>query len=388
MEQLRKLDAFPKALDDFRVRTRSGAVVSLVALALMVLLFFSELNYFLQVETVDHLFVNIESNSTRVMVSFDISFPVIPCDLLSIDAVDDMGLPQPMLSSEIYKHKIDQEGKKIGDARPHEIGNSIRTEEEVKALAKLPDVSATEAICGNCYGAAPTGTCCNTCQEVRDAYANIGWRFKPQDVLQCRREAALETLHDANEKEGGCQIYGHLHLGTSGHFHIAPHSHVHKQGSAYEGFNLLDLLTFTFAQFNITHTVHSLSFGDNFPGFKSPLDGQVRVLQDTHGMYQYYIKVVPTKYKKYNDVNEIESNQYAVTEHLRHLSPGSGRGLPGVYFYYELSPVLAVFQETRGTFLRFITSVCAILGGLFTVMGLVDKVVNVILAYFKKDIAF
>ena len=151
---------------------------------------------------------------------------------------------------------------------------------------------------------------------------------------------------------------------------------------------MFDLLSFTFAQFNITHTVNSLSFGDNFPGFKSPLDGQVRILQDTHGMYQYYIKVVPTKYKKYNDVNEIESNQYAVTEHLRHLSPGSGRGLPGVYFYYELSPVLAVFEETRGTFLRFITSVCAILGGLFTVMGLVDKVVNVVLTYLKNDGVF
>jgi len=386
MESLRKLDAFPKALDDFRVRTRSGAIVSLAALAMMVLLFISELKYFLRLETVDHLFVNTESNSTSVMVSFDLSFPIIPCDLLSIDAVDDMGLAQPMLSSEIYKHKIDKEGKKIGDAKPHAVGNSIRTEEEVKALAKLPDVSPSEANCGNCYGSAPAGTCCNTCQDVRDAYANIGWRFKPQDVLQCRREAALETLHDANEKEGGCQIYGHLLLSrTSGHFHIAPHTNMHKQGSAQESFNLFDLLSFTFAQFNITHTVNSLSFGENFPGFKSPLDGQVRVLQDTHGMYQYYIKVVPTKYKKYNDVNEIESNQYAVTEHLRHLSPGSGRGLPGVYFYYELSPVLAVFEETRGTFLRFITSVCAILGGLFTVMGLVDKVVSWILIYFRKD---
>ncbi len=41
------------------------------------------------------------------------------------------------------------------------------------------------------------------------------------------------------------------------------------------------------------------------------------------GMYQYYVKVVPTRYK-YLAGNEIESNQYAVTEHMRHLSPGSG----------------------------------------------------------------
>jgi hypothetical protein len=58
---------------------------------------------------------------------------------------------------------------------------------------------------------------------------------------------------------------------------------------------------------------------------------------------------------------------------MRHLSPGSGRGLPGVYFYYELSPVQAVFEEKRGGgLLKFVTSVCAIVGGAYTVMGLVD----------------
>ena len=56
-------------------------------------------------------------------------------------------------------------------------------------------------------------------------------------------------------------------------------------------FNLLDLIAFTFDQFNISHTINSLSFGDNFPGIKSPLDGESRIVEDTHGMYQYYIKV-------------------------------------------------------------------------------------------------
>ncbi len=69
----------------------------------------------------------------------------------------------------------------------------------------------------------------------------------------------------------------------------------------------------------------------------------------------------------------MESNQFSVTEHLRHVTAGSGRGLPGVWFFYELSPIHAVFEETkRSTFLEFTASVCAILGGVFTLFGVID----------------
>jgi hypothetical protein len=64
-------------------------------------------------------------------------------------------------------------------------------------------------------------------------------------------------------------------------------------------------------------------------GFKSPLRQQVRVVEDGYGMYQYYIKVVPTVYRFLDDRPPAVSNQYAVTEHLRHVNPGSNRGLPG-----------------------------------------------------------
>lgn len=95
-------------------------------------------------------------------------------------------------------------------------------------------------------------------------------------------------------------------------------------------------------------------------------------MEDTHGMYQYYLKVVPTKYKPYGGKPAIVSNQYSVTEHVSHLMPGSGRGFPGVYFYYEVSPIQAVFKEKRGTYLKFIITCCAIIGGAFSVMRIVD----------------
>ena len=330
-------------------------------------------------------------NTTRtdkLKVSFDMSFPEIACKLLSLDAIDDTGLSQKNTVHEIFKHKLSKDGVREGIPERHELGNTIRTEEELAELTKLATFEKpADPKCGNCYGAGSKGQCCNTCDEVKRAYEKLGWRFKTQGVSQCSSESFLENMKDQFAEDGGCQIYGTLVLNkASGHFHIAPHKQLHTGGAQTGLFNLMDLISFTFDQFNITHTINSLSFGDHFPGINSPLDGQHRAIEDTHGMYQYYIKVVPTRYKALGDAVEIESNQYAVTEHMRHLSPGSGRGLPGVYFYYELSPIQASFEEKRGGLLRFLTSVCAIVGGMFTVMGLVDGFVNGASAYLNRGL--
>lgn len=393
---IRFLDAFPKTMDDFRVKTLSGAVVSIISLLLMVVLLFSEASYHMSTETVDHLYVNTTRSST-LKVSLDISFHEIPCKMLSLDVVDDAGASQVGTYHQLFKHRLSPTGEQEGEPELHAPGDTLTSEETMEQLIKEHEertgvkVSIDKPLgdndCGNCYGAGEKGGCCNSCQEVKDAYERSGWRFKAQGISQCQRESFLEHMHDQFAEDGGCQLYGQMILNkASGHFHIAPHKDLHK-GSMQAGlFSLMDLISFTFDQFNITHTVNTLSFGNTYPGIESPLDGQKRTVEDTHGMYQYYVKIVPTRYQALGQ-SEIESNQYSVTEHLRHLSPGSGRGLPGVYFYYEISPISAlVTEKRRGALFPFLTSCCAILGGVFTVMGLVDVVLGGVIAWFQKTL--
>lgn len=381
LETFKKIDAFPKAFDDFKVKTTSGAVVSIISVLIMTLLFIAEMQYYLKTEVVDHLYVN-TTRTDKLKVDFDISFPEVPCNLLSLDAADDTGMPQKDAVHEIYKHKITS-GKRVGVAERAELGDTLQTEKQLEDMTaedseKLRIIKEQIGSCGNCYGAAAAGLCCNTCDDVKAAYARMGWRFKPQGIIQCTSEAFLANMKEQFAEDGGCQIFGELELSKgSGQFHIAPHKKIHQGGkdNQQQGlFNLMDLISFTFDQFNVSHTINTLSFGDNFPGINSPLDGQTRKVQDTHGMYQYYVKVVPTKYKALGSNNEIQSNQYSATEHISHLAPGSGRGLPGVYFYYEVSPIQARFEEKRrtGGLLGLITSLCAIIGGAFSLMGLVD----------------
>lgn len=39
--------------------------------------------------------------------------------------------------------------------------------------------------CGSCYGGLPTDTgCCNTCEQVREAYVRKGWSFSDPDGIE------------------------------------------------------------------------------------------------------------------------------------------------------------------------------------------------------------
>lgn len=49
-------------------------------------------------------------------------------------------------------------------------------------------------------------------------------------------------------------------------------------------------------------------------------------------------------------------------------------GMPGIFFQYELSPLMVKYTEKDRSFGHFITNLCAIIGGVYTVAGLLDKI--------------
>ncbi|KAL0384482.1 UNVERIFIED_CONTAM: Endoplasmic reticulum-Golgi intermediate compartment protein 3 [Sesamum radiatum] len=83
--------------------------------------------------------------------------------------------------------------------------------------------------------------------------------------------------------------------------------------------------------------------------------------------------VVPTIYTNVRG-HTIQSNQFSVTEHYK-SSEADFRSPPGVFFFYDLSPIKVTFTEAHTPFLHFLTHICAIVGGIFTVAGIVDSFV-------------
>lgn len=48
---------------------------------------------------------------------------------------------------------------------------------------------------------------------------------------------------------------------------------------------------------------------------------------------------------------------------------------PSVVFAYEFSPIMVEYTVTKKSIFQFLTSACAILGGVFAVAGLADRLV-------------
>ncbi|XP_064597397.1 endoplasmic reticulum-Golgi intermediate compartment protein 3-like [Liolophura sinensis] len=363
--RLRQFDAYPKTLEDFRVKTYGGAVVTIVSGILMLILFLSELNYYLSKEVQPELFVD-TSRGQKLKINIDIIFPRMPCGYLSIDAMDVSGEQQIDVDHNLFKKRLDLDGNPIDD-RLHKEGLGDKSKQFVEAVKKDLDPDR----CESCYGAETVDKkCCNTCEEVREAYRKKGWAFNnPDGIEQCDREGWSDKM--MSQKNEGCQVMGYLQVNkVAGNFHFAPgksfqqhHVHVH------------DLQAFAGQKFNITHKINHLSFGKDYPGIVNPLDGLNVKATEVQMMYQYFVKVVPTTYVKTTG-QTLYTNQFSVTKHSKVVSHSSGEsGLPGVFFMYELSPMMVKYTEKQRSFMHFLTGVCAIVGGIFTVAGLVDSMV-------------
>ncbi|XP_077866155.1 endoplasmic reticulum-Golgi intermediate compartment protein 3-like [Saccoglossus kowalevskii] len=338
----------------------------------MFILFISELNYYLTKEVTPELYVD-TTRGEKMRINLDITFPTLPCGYLSIDAMDVAGEQQLDVDHNIMKSRIDKNGKPVATPEKEDIGDKSEEAKDFD-LAKRTDKLDPDR-CESCYGAESKDLkCCNTCEDVREAYRRKGWAFNNADgIAQCSREGWSDKLKSQSGE--GCQVYGHLEVNkVAGNFHFAPgksfqqhHVHVH------------DLQAFSGEKFNLSHRINHLSFGHKYPGMENPLDNSKVTSQKASIMYQYFVKIVPTTYTKLNGATT-RSNQYSVTKHEKvvstSLASAAGEhGLPGVFILYEFAPLMVKYTEKHRSFMHFMTGVCAIIGGVFTVAGLIDSMI-------------
>ncbi|XP_078446542.1 uncharacterized protein LOC144715485 [Wolffia australiana] len=365
VNKLRKLDAYPKINEDFYSRTLSGGVITLVSSAIIVFLFFSEIRLFLYTATETKLVVD-TSRGEKLRINFDVTFPVLACSLLSVDAVDISGEQHFDIRHDIIKKRLDIHGNVI-ESRQGGIG-APKIEKPLQRHGGR--LEHNETYCGSCYGAETTDDhCCNSCEEVRDAYRKKGWAMTNTDLIdQCKREGFIQRIKD--EDGEGCNIHGFVEVNkVAGSFHFAPGKGIHPST-----FIFLDLFSIDTENHNISHKINKLSFGKEFPGVVNPLDRVEWVQREPASIYQYFIKVVPTIYKDITG-RKIYSNQFSVTEHVREPDGGFSKSIPGVFFFYDFSPIQVIFTEENKSILHFITNLCAIIGGVFTVSGIIDAFV-------------
>lgn len=357
---LKKVDVYPKMHREFKVQTEFGATVSVVAGIIMAVLFLSELSAYMSLNTHEHMVVD-SSLGEKLQVNLDVSFLAVNCRDAHINAMDVAGELQVNMHQTVVKTRLDGNGNPIG--KPITMVMDEGAEEA--ARTDLP-----EGYCGSCYGAKhPAGKeCCNTCDEVKEAFISSDLSLEEAEQKeQCVREV-MEEEKLAQDGEG-CRFTGKMFVNrVAGNFHVALGRTFHRQGRLVHQFRPGQEHTY-----NSSHIIHNLSFGTPYPGVVGPLDGVKKVAERSGGVFQYYLKIVPTIY---SDIDEdaIHSYQFSVTQQGNYMDPrGQMTSLPGTFFVFDLSPFMVKVENDRVPFTHFLTKICAIVGGVISIAGFVDS---------------
>ncbi|MCQ2819170.1 MAG: endoplasmic reticulum-Golgi intermediate compartment protein [archaeon] len=284
----------------------------------MGLLFINELSSFLEVKTTSNMIVDINRGGSKMPINIDVELQNLPCSIISIDLQDVMGAHSVNLEGNMTRSTLDKMGK-ILSTEPY----------KVHSVMKHAD---------------------------HDHY----------------EQPDYEKVKKAIMNKEGCKIQGTFLVNkVPGNFHISSHAF---------GPTISRLAMEGVLMVNLNHKIKHLSFGDKEEiakvkntfkeGLINPMDG---IIQDkkTRTTFEYYIKVVPTTYQSLNG-NKTYLNQFNY-----HMSSApSGTSYPSVYFKYELSPVTVEYIQYKSKFLSFFIEICAILGGVFTITGIIDALIH------------
>ncbi|KAF8512861.1 endoplasmic reticulum-derived transport vesicle ERV46 [Hysterangium stoloniferum] len=386
------VDGFGKTSEDVKIKTRTGAFLTLLSAAIILT--------FMTIEFLDYRRVNVDtsivvdkSRGEKLTIDMNLTFSRVPCYLLSLDVMDISGEQQRDLSHNIRKTRLDPQGAAIEDMLLAELGSDLD-----KAVA-----GRKEGYCGSCYGGTvPASGCCNTCEEVRTAYVARGWSFSNPDAIeQCVAEGWSDKIK--NQAAEGCNISGRIRVNkVIGNIHLSPGRSF--QTHTMQVHDLVPYLRDTNGHHHdFSHTIHKFAFESDDEyivrrrdiGMEmkkrlgidvSPLSGAVATTTKTQYMFQYFLKVVSTQFRSL-DGEIVNTHQYSVTHFERDLTEGShentqqglhlshgNSGMPGTFFNFEISPILVVHTEVRQSFAHFLTSTCAIVGGVLTIASIIDQV--------------
>ena len=131
--------------------------------------------------------------------------------------------------------------------------------------------------------------CCNTCDDLIKAYQAKQWSIDTilRNSTQCLRDRA--EISAIVHPEEGCTISGNMKVNkVAGNFHIAHGESIVRDGRHIHQFN-----PFLAPKFNVSHTIHSISFGDPYPSMpKNPLDNGLNyriILIELYYQYNYWL---------------------------------------------------------------------------------------------------
>ena len=435
MDWLKNVHFYRKVPSDLTEATASGGTISLISTLVMAYLFFTNFSAYLSVSSSTKIVMD-SSDEKKLQLNFNVTLHHLPCRFTSLDIVDVMGTHLQNVSANILKTRIDAGGRVVGHAPAvaREIVHSKalvaasspdapKHAPELDMSSFLSSVKAKKLVMVNFY--APWCPWSRRLQPVwEEAFANVMKTAHAEDVLMAKSDCtaggqelcqtqhihafptvrvyrkhnphshesyvgdrthqaleafAASNVHDADESEAlaeeqseigagpgeGCVVRGVVLVNrVPGNFHLSAHSKSHS---------------FRASSLNMSHGVTSMSFGrvlsaaqlrllpmDVEHGYNGLAHTQHHALGHNTTL-EHYLKVVHTTYEV-SSSRTLDTYQYTVNNNAYQ----DGASLPSAVFAYDISPMQVQVAETRQSLATFLTQICAIIGGVFTVTGLID----------------
>jgi len=449
------VDFYRRVPKDLTEATSLGAFMSICAISVMGVLFFSETLAFARTKIVTSITVD-ENTQPQIRLNFNITMLDLHCDYVSVDVWDALGTNRQNVSKNVDKWQIDSEGqRRIFSGRNREARDLVhdehdRTLEEMHAEDGVHAIELNEGNfdefmqandmafvdlfapwCVWCQRLAPTWEkfaqeikrenmpigvgkidCmaqANLCRKQKImAFPTLRWYQSGEAVTPdykmdrtadaligfAKRKLEMDDRYKkwAEQSDGGdeekkrklfqnsrpehpgCQVSGHLMVNrVPGNFHIEAKSKNHNLNAAMT---------------NLTHRTNHVSFGDPIDNTSrkakrilkqvpeehrqfSPMDGQMFHTAEFHQAYHHYIKVVSTHLNmgSKGSANSMVTYQFLEQSQIVYYDVSN---VPEARFSYDLSPMSVVVEKQGRKWYDYLTSLCAIIGGTFTTLGLID----------------
>ncbi|RJE19893.1 COPII-coated vesicle protein, partial [Aspergillus sclerotialis] len=358
---LKTFDAFPKTKQSYTSPSRRGGQWTLVILIICSFLSISELRTWYKGSESHHFSVE-KGVSHDLQLNLDIVVDM-PCDALRVNIQDAAG--DHILAGDLLKRE-DTSWILWMDKRNHETTDGAHVYQTLSS-ENADRLSEQE-------------------EDLHVAHVLDHVRRNP------RKKFAKSPRLRRGDPVDSCRIYGSLEGNkVQGDFHITARGHGYREFAPH-----LD-----HGSFNFSHMITELSFGPHYPNLLNPLDKTMALTESHYHKYQYFLSVVPTIYsqgsskpldayaaahgalqKNPSTRNMVFTNQYAATSQSGPI-PENPYFVPGIFFKYNIEPILLLINESRGSFLslviRLVNTVSGVLvtgGWLYQISGWAVELMN------------
>ena len=306
-------DFFQKVtLDNVTKPTLIGSILSLSVISIMIFLFLRQLIDFYSYHTKTDSVVHQPKNADeQISVNMELLFNSVPCNILSLDTVDIMNNHKGDISDTLTKKKYFHSSNKIGE--------KYITNRDVANLARA-----------------------------------------------------------VNSQEG-CALVGKIRVNqVPGEYHVS----FHNYRSLWRDFNQKhkDLVP----KIKLSHSFKSLSFGDTTERVvkRFELDPNLffRSFEDINTFkdnqilnYNYFVKIIPYMLVDENWGSTYYAYSFSLTSKSTPFNPQYDE-MPIVNIRYEFSPIMMKVTHLKRDYLHFLTHVSAIVGGVFVVFSIINRI--------------